>query len=143
MKTIMPKQIQGQERKWYVIDATGLTLGRLATVIATTIRGKNKADFAPHVDNGDYVIVLNCDKFAVSGNKMADKMYYKHTGYLGGLKETPLEKLLVKKPSKPMEDAVSGMLPKNKLRKGMMMRLKCFTGSEHTFGAQKPTELTL
>lgn len=143
MKTIMPKQISAQDRKWYVVDATGMTLGRLATVIATTIRGKNKSDFSPHVDNGDYVIVLNCDKFAVSGNKMTDKMYYKHTGYLGGLKATPLEKMLVKKPGKAIESAVSGMLPKNKLRKEMMMRLKVFSGSEHSFAAQKPQELTI
>lgn len=139
----MPKQITGNDRKWYVVDAQGLTLGRLATVIATTLRGKNKADFAPHVDNGDYVIVLNCDKFVVTGNKLADKMYYKHTWYLGGLKATPLEKMLVKKPGKAIESAVSGMLPKNKLRKSMMMRLKVFTGNEHSYSAQKPTELTI
>lgn len=139
----MPKQIASGDRKWYVIDASGLTLGRLATVIATTIRGKNKADFAPHVDNGDYVIVLNCDKFVVTGNKLVDKMYHKHTGFLGGLKSTPLEKMLTKKPAKAMESAVSGMLPKNKLRKAMMMRLKCFTGTEHSFVAQKPEELTI
>jgi len=143
MKTIMPKQISSDQRKWYVVDASGMTLGRLATVIATTIRGKHKADFAPHVDNGDYVIVLNCDKFVVSGNKMVDKMYYKHTGFLGGLKATPLEKMLVKKPGKAIESAVSGMLPKNKLRKAMMMRLKVFTGTEHAFVAQKPEELKI
>jgi len=143
MKTIMPKQITSADRKWYVVDASGMTLGRLATVIATTIRGKNKADFAPHVDNGDYVIVLNCDKFEVTGNKMVDKMYYKHTGYLGGLKATPLEKMLVKKPGKAIEAAVSGMLPKNKLRKAMMMRLKVFTGTEHSFASQKPEELKI
>lgn len=143
MKTIMPKQIQSGDRKWYVVDASGLTLGRLATQIATKIRGKNKVDFAPHVDNGDYVIVLNCDKFVVTGNKMQDKMYHKHSGYLGGLTSTPLEKMLVKKPGKAIEAAVSGMLPKNKLRKNMMMRLKVFTGTEHPFAAQKPEELKI
>jgi len=143
MKTITPKQIAATDRKWYVVDATGLTLGRLATKIATVIRGKDKVDFAPHVDNGDYVIVINCDKFAVTGNKMEDKMYHRHTGYLGGLVSTPLGKLLVKKPGKPLEAAVSGMLPKNKLRKNMMMRLKLFAGAEHTYVAQKPEELKI
>jgi large subunit ribosomal protein L13 len=124
MKTIMPKQIKGDERKWYVIDAKGQTLGRLATQLAVILKGKNKVDFAPHVDNGDYVIVLNADKFAVTGKKLTDKIYYRHTGYLGGLKETPLEDMLVKKPLKALELAVSGMLPKNKLRKDMISRLK-------------------
>ncbi len=141
MKTIMPKQIQASERKWYIVDASGMTLWRLATVIATILRGKNKVDFAPHVDNGDYVIVTNCDKFVVSGNKLVDKMYHKHTGYLGGLTSTPLEKMLVKKPSKALELAVSGMLPKTKHRKAMLMRLKTFTDNEHSFIAQKPTPL--
>lgn len=143
MKTITPKQITWDDRQWYIIDATGLTLGRLSTVIATTLRWKNKVAFAPHVDNGDYVIVTNCDKFKVTGKKMTDKMYHRHTGYLGGLVSTPLEKLLVKKPAQPLKLAVSGMLPKNKLRKDMIARLKLFSGSEHTFGAQQPKELKL
>ncbi len=143
MKTITPKQLAHTERKWYVIDAQGQTLGRLSTVIATTLRGKNKVDFASHMDNGDNVIVINADKFAVSGNKMTDKMYHRHTGYLGGLISTPLEKLLVKKPTRALEAAVSGMLPKNKLRADMMKRLKLFTGTEHTFAAQKPETLTI
>lgn len=95
------------------------------------------------MDNGDYVIVTNCDKFKVSGRKMTDKIYYRHSGYLGGLKETPLVKLLVKKPSQPLKLAVSGMLPKNKLRQDMISRLKLFTGDEHTFGAQKPKALKI
>jgi large subunit ribosomal protein L13 len=95
------------------------------------------------MDNGDYVIVLNCDKFVVTGNKLVDKMYHRHTGFLGGLVSTPLEKLLVKKPQRPLEAAVQGMLPKNKLRKDMLDRLKLFTGSEHTFAAQKPETLSL
>jgi len=143
MKTIMPKQIKGNDRKWYVVDAKWQTLGRLATKIAVILKGKNKVDFAPHVDNGDYVVVLNADKFAVTGKKLSDKIYYRHTGYLGGLKETPLEDLLRKKPLKAMELAVSGMLPKNKLRKDMISRLKLFVWEEHTYTAQKPTEIKL
>ena len=143
MKTIMPKQIKGNDRKWYVIDAKWQTLGRLATKIATILKWKNKVDFAPHVDNGDYVIVLNADKFSVTWKKMSDKIYYRHTGYLGGLKETPLEDLLKKKPFKALELAVNGMLPKNKLRKQMISRLKCFRNDEHTYAAQKPVEIKL
>ena len=143
MKTIMPKPIKGNERKWYIVDAEWQTLGRLATQLAVILKGKNKVDFAPHVDNGDYVVVLNADKFIVTGKKLTDKIYYRHTGYLGGLKETPLEDMLVKKPLKALELAVSGMLPKNKLRKDMISRLKGFTGTEHTFTAQKPVEIKL
>lgn len=143
MKTLTPKQIQSSDRKWFVVDAQGQTLGRLASKIAPILRGKNKVDFAPHVDNGDYVIVINADKFEVTGNKMRDKMYHRHTGYLGGLISTPLEKLLEKKPTRAIEAAVSGMLPKNKLRKNMMDRLKIFQEPEHTFGAQKPETLSL
>jgi large subunit ribosomal protein L13 len=138
MKTFTPTQINGGDRKWYVIDASGQTLGRLATQIAVILKGKNKASYVPHLDNGDYVIVTNCDKFNVTGKKMEDKMYYRHTGYLGGLKATSLEDLLNKKPTKALEFAVNGMLPKNKLRKGMISRLKLFTGDEHTYVAQQP-----
>ncbi len=138
MKTITPTQLKGDERKWYTIDAKGETLGRLATRLAIILKGKNKASFAPHIDNGDYVVVTNCDKFKVTWKKMTDKMYYKHTGYLGGLKEISLEDLLEKKPTKALEFAVNGMLPKNKLRKGMLSRLKLFTWDEHTYVAQKP-----
>lgn len=138
MKTITPSQLKGSERKWYTIDAEWKTLGRLATQIAVILRGKNKALFSPHLDNWDYVIVTNCDKFVVTGNKLTDKTYYKHSWYLGGLKETSLEDLLVKKPEKALELAIFGMLPKNKLRKDMLARLKLFTGDEHTFGAQTP-----
>lgn len=138
MKTITPTQLKGDQRNWYIIDAKGETLGRLATKIAVILKGKNKASYVPHLDNGDYVIVTNCDKFNVTGKKLADKMYYRHTGYLGGLKEISLWDLLDKKPLKALELAVSGMLPKNKLRKGMLSRLKLFTWDEHTFVAQKP-----
>ncbi|MDD2907819.1 MAG: 50S ribosomal protein L13 [Candidatus Gracilibacteria bacterium] len=138
MKTITPTQLKGDERKWYVIDAKEQTLGRLATQIAVIIKGKNKASFAPHLDNGDYVIVTNCDKFVVTGKKLTDKIYYRHSGYLGGLKEISLENLLNKKPNRALELAVAGMLPKNRLKKGMLSRLKLFTGDEHTYVAQKP-----
>ncbi len=138
MKTINPKQITWGDRKWYLVDAKGQTLWRLATKIAVILKWKNKVDFVPHLDNGDNVVVINCDKFKVTWNKMSDKMYYRHTGYLGGLKEVSLEKLLVKKPTKALEFAVSWMLPKNKLRSGMISRLKLFTWEEHTFVAQKP-----
>ncbi len=138
MKTITPTQLKGDQRNWYIIDAKGETLGRLATKIAVILKGKNKASYVPHLDNGDYVIVTNCDKFNVTGKKLSDKMYYRHTGYLGGLKEISLWDLLDKKPLKALEFAVSGMLPKNKLRKGMLSRLKLFTWDEHTFVAQKP-----
>jgi len=138
MKTITPKQLKGDERKWYVIDAKEQTLGRLATQIAVILKGKNKVSFAPHLDNGDYVIVTNCDKFKVTWKKLTDKMYYRHTGYLGGLKEISLEDMLTKKPTKALELAVNGMLPKNKLRDGMLSRLKLFTWDEHSFVAQQP-----
>lgn len=143
MKTIMPKQVKTAERKWFVIDATGLTLGRLASKIATMLKWKNKLDYAPHVDNGDYVIVLNADKFSVTGKKMSDKMYYTHSGYLWGLKAVNLERLLTTKPTKSLELAVRGMLPKNKLRKEMMSRLKLYTGDAHNHEAQSPETITL
>ena len=138
MKTISPKQVKGNERKWYVIDAKGLTLGRLATKISVILMGKNKASYVPFLDNWDYVIVLNCDKVAVTGKKMTDKTYYSHSGYLWGLKEIDLKDLLAKKHEKVLETAVSGMLPKNKLRASMLARLKLFTWDEHTFVAQNP-----
>lgn len=138
MKTITPKQIKWEDRKWWVIDAEGKTLWRIATIIAVILKWKNKVDYAPHLDNWDYVIVLNSDKFKVTWNKLEDKIYYRHTGFLGWLKQIPLRKLLVKKPTKPLEFAISWMLPKNKLRKNMISRLKVFPWSEHTYTAQKP-----
>lgn len=131
------------DRKWYVVDAKWKTLWRLATQLSVILKWKNKVDFAPHVDNGDYVIVINADKFTVTGKKMTDKIYYRHTGYLGGLKETPLEDMLKKKPTKALELAISGMLPKNKLRKLMLSRLKLFSGWEHSYNAQQPQEIQL
>ena len=138
MKTITPTQITWGDRKWYMIDAKGQTLWRLATRIAVILKWKNKVDFVPHLDNGDNVVVINCDKFKVTWKKMSDKMYYRHTGFLWGLKEISLENLLEKKPQKALEFAVSGMLPKNKLRPAMISRLKLFTWEEHTYVAQKP-----
>lgn len=143
MKTIMPKQIDSADRKWFIVDAKGQTLGRLATQLSVILKGKHKVDFAPHVDNGDYIVVINADKFSVTGKKMTDKVYYRHTGYLGGLKETPLEDMLTKKPTKALELAISGMLPKNKLRQKMLARLKLFAGTEHKYWAQQPEEIKL
>lgn len=139
----MPKQKAAADRKWFVVDAKGQTLWRLATRLAVVLKGKHNVDYAPHVDNGDYIVVLNADKFAVTWKKMTDKIYYRHTWYLGWLKETPLEDMLKKKPTRALELAVSGMLPKNKLRKSMISRLKLFEWTEHQYNAQQPKELTL
>lgn len=143
MKTIMPKQIDAAGRKWFIVDAKGQTLWRLATKLSVILKGKHKVNFAPHVDNGDYVIVINADKFAVTGKKMTDKTYYRHTGFLWGLKEISLENLLTKKPTRALELAIKGMLPKNKLRKSMISRLKLFSGTEHKYNAQQPEEIKL
>ena len=143
MKTITAKQVKWSDRKWFLIDAKGQTLWRLATKISTILRWKNKFDFVSHLDNWDYVVVINCDKFKVTWKKLEDKIYYTHSGYLWGLKETPLNALLNKKPMRPLELAISWMLPKNKLRKSMLSRLKMFTWWEHTFWAQKPELIKL
>ena len=143
MKTLMPKQIASNDRKWYVVDAEGKTLGNLATAVAVLLKGKNRVDFAPHVDNGDYVIVLNAGKVAVTGNKETQKLYRTHSGYMGSLKETPLGKMRVKKPTELVRHAVFGMLPKNRLRDGMMLRLKLELGSEHPYESQKPESLSV
>lgn len=138
MKTITPKQITWGDRKWYIIDAKGQTLWRLATKIAVILKWKNKVDFVPHLDNGDNVIVLNCNQFKVTWNKLSQKTYFRHTGYLWGWKETTLETLLEKKPMQALEFAIGWMLPKNKLRPAMLARLKLFTWDEHIYVAQKP-----
>lgn len=143
MKTIMPKQIQWNTRKWYIVDANNQTLWRLATQIAVILKWKNKVSFAPHVDNWDYVVVLNADKIAVTWKKITDKVYYKHTGFLGHLRETTLWEMLNKKPLKVLEFAVSWMLPKNKLRANMLSRLKLVNWTEHKFQAQKPELISL
>ncbi len=141
MKTITPKQIKNPERKWYVIDAEWKTLWRLATKIATILRWKNKVDFAPHVDNWDYVIVLNSWKVKVTWAKEQDKVYRTHSSYMGWLKTINLATLREKKPIEILKFAVSWMLPKNKLRDPMLFRLKLETGSTHKYSAQNPITL--
>ena len=130
-------------RDWYVVDATGKTLGRLASELATRLRGKHKASYTPHVDTGDYIIVLNAGKVAVTGRKLKDKLYHHHTGYMGGLKTTNLEKLLQKHPERAIEIAVKGMLPKNPLGRKMFKKLHVFGGAEHPHSAQQPKALAI
>jgi large subunit ribosomal protein L13 len=129
------------ERKWYVVDAEGCNLGRLASGIASVLRGKNKPEFTPHVDTGDYVIVINADKVAVTGKKMDQKIYFSHSRYVGGMKETPLKEMLAKKPERVLELAVKGMLPKGPLGKDMYRKLFVYAGPEHKHAAQKPEVL--
>ncbi len=141
MKTFMasPSTI---ERKWYVVDATGYTLGRLASEVAKVLRGKNKAIFTPHIDTGDYVIVINADKIKVTGKKLQQKIYYNHSDYVGGMKETTLKEMLAKKPERVIELAVKGMLPKGPLGRQMYTKLHVYAGPEHDHAAQKPEVLT-
>ena len=140
MKTFMasPSTI---DRKWYVVDATGCTLGRLSSEVAKVLRGKNKA-FTPHIDTGDYVIVINADKIKVTGKKLDQKIYYRHSDYVGGMKETTLREMLNKKPERVIELAVKGMLPKGPLGRQMMTKLHVYAGAEHGHEAQKPEVLT-
>ena len=130
-------------RDWYVVDATGKTLGRLASELAHRLRGKHKASYTPHVDTGDYIIVLNAGKVAVTGRKLKDKLYHHHTGYMGGLKTTNLEKLLQKHPQRAIEFAVKGMLPKNPLGRKMFKKLHVFGGGQHPHAAQQPKVLEI
>ena len=130
------------ERKWYVVDAEGCTLGRLASGVASVLRGKNKPQFTPHVDTGDYVIVVNADKIKVTGKKMDQKIYYNHSDYVGGMKETTLKEMMAKKPEKVVELAVKGMLPKGPLGRSMYTKLFVYAGPEHKHEAQKPETLT-
>ena len=130
------------ERKWYVVDADGCTLGRLASEVAKVLRGKNKAIFTPHIDTGDYVIVVNADKIKVTGKKLEQKMYYHHSDYVGGMKEATLKEMLAKKPEKVIELAVKGMLPKGPLGREMYKKLFVYAGPEHKHEAQKPEKLT-
>ena len=130
------------DRKWYVVDATGMTLGRLASEIAKVLRGKNKAIFTPHIDTGDYVIVINAEKIAVTGKKLDQKIYYHHSDYVGGMKETTLREKLAKKPESVIELAVKGMLPKGPLGRQMLTKLHVYAGPEHKHEAQKPEVLT-
>ena len=141
MKTFMasPATI---DRKWYVVDAEGKTLGRLASEVAKVLRGKNKPIFTPHIDTGDYVIVINAEKIAVTGKKLDQKIYYHHSDYVGGMKETTLKEKLAKKPEEVIELAVKGMLPKGPLGRQMYKKLFVYAGPEHKHAAQKPEVLT-
>lgn len=141
MKTFMasPSTI---ERKWYVVDAEGKTLGRLAAEVAKVLRGKNKPTYTPHIDTGDYVIVVNAAKVKVTGKKLEQKVYYNHSDYVGGMKETTLREMLSRKPERVIEHAVRGMLPKGLLGNEMYTKLHVYAGPEHNHQAQKPEELT-
>lgn len=129
------------ERKWYVVDAAGYTLGRLASEVAKVLRGKNKPIFTPHMDCGDYVIIVNADKVKVTGKKLDQKIYYHHSEYVGGMKETTLREMMAKKPEKVVKLAVKGMLPKGALGKDMLKKLHVYAGQEHEHAAQKPEVL--
>ena len=142
MKTFMPKA-ENVERKWYLVDVSKMPLGRAASQIASILRGKNKPTYAPHVDTGDYVIVVNSDKLILTGNKLEDKYYRHHTGYVGNLKEVQYKKLMAENSDKALTLAVKGMLPKTNLGRKMLKKLKVFTGAEHNMQAQKPENLTL
>jgi large subunit ribosomal protein L13 len=143
MSTTVSAKPAEVRRDWYLVDATGKTLGRLASEIARRLKGKHKPIFTPHVDTGDYIVVVNAEKVAVTGNKMKDKMYHHHTGYIGNLKSISLEKQLQKAPERVIETAVKGMLPRNPLGRSMMKKLRVFAGPEHTHQAQQPKPLDL
>lgn len=142
MKTFSAKN-HDIDRNWYLVDAQNKTLGRLSTEIASRLRGKHKPIYTPHVDTGDYIVVVNASKIRVTGNKMTDKMYYKHTGYIGNLKSENLETMLEKYPEKVLMKSVRGMLPKSKLGNAMIKKLRVFAGPEHTHIAQQPEPLEL
>ena len=142
MKTIYLKE-KDIDRKWYVVDAEGAVLGRLATRVAAVLRGKHKPYFTPHQELGDYVVVVNAEKVRVTGNKMNDKIYYRHTGYPGGLRQANLAKVLQTKPEYPVEHAIRGMLPKNRLGRKLFKNVKVYAGSEHPHAAQKPEPLSI
>ncbi|MEI6306671.1 MAG: 50S ribosomal protein L13 [Deltaproteobacteria bacterium] len=142
MKTEVAK-LENVKRDWYLVDAQDAVLGRLATQIANVLRGKNKAIFTPSVDTGDFVIVVNAEKISLTGRKLADKVYYSHSGYPGGIKEITAGKLLEKKPEDVIKKAVKGMLPKNKLARHMLKKLKVYAGGKHPHDAQQPKQLAL
>lgn len=142
MKTFVAKPAE-VTRDWYVIDAEGKTLGRMATEIARRLRGKHKPVYTPHVDTGDYIVVVNAAKVQVTGNKRADKTYYRHTGYPGGLREMSFEKMIETHPERTIELAVKGMLPKGPLGRAMYSKLKVYAGAEHPHQAQQPIELNV
>ncbi|MFT7178920.1 MAG: large subunit ribosomal protein L13 [Oceanospirillaceae bacterium] len=142
MKTVSTKPAD-VTRDWFVVDAEGKTLGRMATEIARLLRGKHKPEYTPHVDTGDYIIVVNAEKVRVTGNKAKDKMYYRHTGYPGGLRSMSFEKMIDNAPERVVEFAVKGMLPKGPLGRAMYSKLKVYAGTEHPHQAQQPQALTL
>ncbi|KKP39916.1 50S ribosomal protein L13 [Candidatus Peregrinibacteria bacterium RIFOXYA2_FULL_33_7] len=143
MKTTFPQKKDLQNRKWYLIDAENQILGKIATRAATILRGKHKPIFSPHLDCGDHVIIINSQKLKVTGNKLKQKIYYTHSGYLGNLYETPLEKQMEKNANKVIEDAISGMIPRNRLKKHILSKLKVYKDTEHKHEAQQPETITL
>ena len=142
MKTFSPTP-KDINREWFVVDAQDQVLGRLVSQIAHRLRGKHKPEFAPHMDNGDFIVVVNCEKIKVTGKKLTDKKYYRHSGWVGGLKTTQLGDMLADKPARVLTAAVRGMLPKNRLGRAMLKKLKIYAGSEHPHTAQNPQPLTL
>ena len=142
MKTLSAKP-ETVKRDWYVVDATGKTLGRLATELARRLRGKHKAEYTPHVDTGDYIVVINASQVRVTGKKASDKMYYSHTGFPGGIKSINFEKLVDKAPEQIIQKSVKGMLPKGPLGRAMFKKLKIYAGAEHPHAAQQPKELDI
>ena len=142
MKTFSPTP-KDINREWFVVDAQDQVLGRLASQIAHRLRGKHKPEFAPHMDNGDFIVVVNCEKIKVTDKKLTDKKYYRHSGWVGGLKTTQLGDMLADKPARVLTAAVRGMLPKNRLGRAMLKKLKIYAGSEHPHTAQNPQPLTL
>lgn len=142
MKTFSAKP-EEVSRDWYVVDATGKTLGRLSTEIARRLRGKHKPQYTPHVDTGDYIVVVNAQKIRVTGDKLKDKMYHRYTGHIGNLKSMNLQKLLEEKPERALQFAVKGMLPRNPLGRRMFAKLRVFAGPEHTHQAQQPLPLEI
>jgi large subunit ribosomal protein L13 len=142
MKTFSAKP-EEVRRDWYLVDATGKTLGRLSTEIARRLRGKHKPEYTPHVDTGDYIVVVNAEKIRVTGNKLKDKMYYRYTGYIGNLKSMPLEKLMEQHPERALQYAVKGMMPRNPLGRKMLSKLRVFAGPEHNHEAQQPIPLEI
>lgn len=141
MKTFTPTP-ETIDRQWYLVDADSQILGRLASQIAHRLRGKHKPEFAPHMDNGDFIVVVNCEKIRVTGAKLQQKKYYSHSGWVGGLKEVTLEKQLAAKPEEVLRHAVRGMLPRNRLGRAMLKKLKIYAGTEHPHAAQAPQPLT-
>lgn len=138
MRTTYMAKPNEVERKWYIIDAEGQTLGRLASEAASILRGKHKPQFTPHVDTGDFVVIINAEKIVVTGNKLQDKFYYRHSGYPGGLKKTSLKDMLNKHPERALQNAIFGMLPKNRLGNALKKKLKIYAGAEHPHAAQQP-----